>query len=138
MDEIWHKISEITLGVIFLLWFTLLAILAFSDSTGEEKKAWKEVIEHSDDFTYSHISSDGERACFKLFDKDGKYLCEAVIYLDEGYTNIFRSTSIILSRYSNERLSHTMFKLLYPRIPEDDLHKFLSNDELIRRLKEMK
>ena len=133
-----EKIGEIILGVMLILMFTLIAwLVAPSKSDKENSRAWKEVIEHSDDFTYSHISSDGERACFKLFDKDGKYLCEAVIYLDEGYTNIFRSTSIILSRYSNERLSHTMFKLLYPRIPEDDLHKFLSNDELIRRLKEM-
>lgn len=134
-----EKIGEIILGVMLILMFTLIAwLIVPSKSDKENSRAWKEVIEHSDDFTYSHISSDGERACFKLFDKDGKYLCEAVIYLDEGYTNIFRSTSIILSRYSNERLSHTMFKFLYPRIPEDDLHKFLSNDELIRRLKEMK
>ena len=134
-----EKIGEIILGVMLILMFTLIAwLIVPSKSDKENSRAWKEVIEHSDDFTYSHISSDGERACFKLFDKDGKYLCEAVIYLDEGYTNIFRSTSIILSRYSNERLSHTMFKLLYPRIPEDDLHKFLSNDELIMRLKEMK
>ena len=133
-----EKIGEIILGVMLILMFTLIAwLIVPSKSDKENSRAWKEVIEHSDDFTYSHISGDGERACFKLFDKDGKYLCEAVIYLDEGYTNIFRSTSIILSRYSNERLSHTMFKLLYPRIPEDDLHKFLSNDELIRRLKEM-
>ena len=137
MDEIWHKISEIALGVIFLLWFTLLAILAFSDSTGEEKKAWKEVIEHSDDFTYSHISNDGERACFKLFDQNGKYLCEAVLYLNDEYTYIFRSTAVILSRYSCERLSNKMFKCLYPKIPEDDLDKFVSNDELIKRLKNM-
>ena len=133
-----EKIGEIILGVMLILMFTLIAWLVVpSKSDKENSRTWKEVIEHSDDFTYSHISSDGERACFKLFDKDGKYLCEAVIYLDEGYTNIFRSTSIILSRYSNKRLSRTMFKRLYPRIPEDDLHKFLSNDELIRRLKEM-
>ena len=133
-----EKIGEIILGVMLILMFTLIAwLIVPSKSDKENSRAWKEVIEHSDDFTYSHISSDGERACFKLFDKDGKYLCEAVIYLDEGYTNIFRSTSIILSRYSNKRLSRTMFKRLYPRIPEDDLHKFLSNDELIRRLKEM-
>ena len=133
------KIGEIILGAMLTLMFTLLFCLAIPSKSDKEKSsAWKEVIEHSDDFTYSHISDDGERACFKLFDKEGKYLCEAVLYLDEGYTNIFRSTSIILYKYSNKRLSHKMFKRLYPRIPEDDLHKFLSNDELIRRLKEMK
>lgn len=137
MDEIWNKFSEIALGVIFILWFTLLAILAFSDSTGEEKKAWKEVIEHSDDFTYSHISNDGERACFKLFDQNGKYLCEAVLYLDDECTYIFRSTSVILSRYSNERLSNKMFKCLYPKIPEDELNKIVTKDILIDRLKKM-
>ena len=134
-----EKIGEIILGAMLIVMFTLIVWRVIpSKSDKEDSRAWKEVIEHSDDFTYSHISSDGERACFKLFDKDGKYLCEAVIYLDEGYTYIYRSTSIILSRYSNKRLSRTMFKRLYPRIPEDDLHKFLSNDELIRRLKEMK
>ena len=79
-----EKIGEIILGVMLILMFTLIAwLIVPSKSDKENSRAWKEVIEHSDDFTYSHISSDGERACFKLFDKDGKYLCEAVIYLDE-------------------------------------------------------
>ena len=132
------RIGEIILGVVFFLWLTLLAILSFSDSNTEEKKIWKELIEHSDDFTYSHISTDGERVCFKLFDNEGKYLCEAVLYLDDECTYIYRSTSIILSRYSNEKLSKKMFKLLYPKIPEDDLDKFVSNDELFKRIKKMK
>ena len=132
------RIGEITLGIVFFLWLTLLTILSFSDSNAEEKKIWKEMIEHSDDFTYSHISPDGKRVCFKLFDNDGKYLCEAVLYLDDECTYINRSTSIVLSRYSSEKLSKKMFKCLYPKIPENDLNKFVSNDELFNRIKKMK
>lgn len=129
------RIGKIIVGGLLCVLLTLLFILPFYDA---ERKVWKEIIKHSDEFVYSHVSDDGERACFKLFDDDGKYLCEAVLYLESRNSDIDRSFRTIAWRGRNKRFSHKMFKLLYPKIPEDDLNKFVSNDELVKRLKNMK
>lgn len=132
------RLGEIIVGGLVCVLLMLLFILPFSDSEYAERKVWKEVIKHSNEFVYSHVSDDGERACFKLFDDDGKYLCEAVLYLESQNSDIDRSFKTIAWRGRNKRFSHKMFKLLYPKIPEDDLNKFVSNDELVKRIKKMK
>lgn len=128
----------------FFIFFLLVIIFFVALPAGKNKidnketQIWEQCIEHADDFTYSHISRDGYRACFKLFDENGAYLCEAQLELQDGTSKIVRSFDILASPWGDKKNSKKMFDLLYPRIPQEDLKQFVSNDDLVERIKQLK
>lgn len=128
------------LAILFFFFFVALpGSKKKTDSTNsKEAQIWEQCIEHADDFTYSHISKDGKRACFKLFDENGAYLCEAQLELQDGTSKIVRSFDILASPWGDKKNSKKMFDLLYPRIPQEDLKQFVSSDDLVERIKQLK
>ena len=129
------------LFLVFLLAIILFVVVMPAGKNkidDKETQIWEQCIEHVDDFQYSHVSDDGYRACFKLFDEDGKYLCEAHLELKDGTSRIVRSFEVLASQWGDRKNSKKMFELLYPRIPQEDLKRFVSSDDLVERIKQMK
>ena len=130
----------ILLAILFFIFFVALPAgkNKIDKIDNKEAQIWEQCIEHADDFTYSHVSRDGYRACFKLFDENGTYLCEAQLELQDGTSKIVRSFDVLASPWGDKKNSKKMFDLLYPRIPQEDLKQFVSSDDLVERIKQLK
>lgn len=134
-----NVVADLFLIILLATMFSWIVISPGKDKEdNKETQIWEQCIEHADDFQYSHVSNDGYRACFKLFDENGKYLCEAQLELQDGTSKIVRSFEVLASQWGDKKNSKKMFELLYPRIPQEDLKRFVSSDDLVERIKQMK
>ena len=131
MDNYTEYILLASLVVLFII--IPLAVIGDNDA-----RDWRTMIRQADQFEYHHHSTDYTRTYMYLYDESHNYICEAVMDMAGEKVRIDRHSETILWHYGNRRKSHKMFKLLYPKIPQEVRDRYVPKDKLMENIKKLK
>ena len=129
-----NHIEYILLAALIVL-FIIIPLAVIGDNDARD---WRTIIRQADQFEYHHHSSDYTRTYMYLYDGDHNYVCEAVMDMGNEMVRIDRNAETILWRYGNKGKSHKMFKLLYPKIPQEVRDQYIPKDKLMKNIKKLK
>lgn len=118
-----------------LLIFVVVCVIG-SNPMRPDNKIWNLLIENADEFVYDKSLFKGSIVYMTLNDRDGKYICDVRMDMEDKTTSAYRYSSTFASSL-NIKKSKKMFKCLLPNVPDDIKDKYISGEDAIKLMKEL-